>query len=258
MIEFETFVYLDLQKTATTSIATFLRHYVDEREQVHAGHSAPKPGHDRGKFHFVSVREPIALYRSYFLYSCGKRGGIYDRFKRIDEEHLFEPTNENFHAWLDFMLSPKKTRRLGPVFAAMGVENLVGPLTQLLMRVTLVDPVTLVKAQGFADRSAVRAFYDRERLFNHYIRMEHLTDDLFAIVTADRFTARMDPPLEGLDDLKSRMPVRNRSKAAVTVTADAIPAELITRIRDQEWLMYDLFGYAEASDGKPSPLPEPA
>lgn len=258
MIEFESFVYLDLQKTATTSIATFLRHYVDEREQVHPGHSAPKAGHDRSKFHFVSVREPVALYRSYFLYSCGKRGGIYDRFRRIDEEHLFEPTNENFHAWLDFMLSPEKTRRLGSIFSAMEIEPLCGPLTQLLMRVTLVDPVTTVKSQTFADRTAVRAFYDRERLFSHYIRMEHLVDDLFAVVTAGRFAAKMDPPLEGLEDLRSRIPVRNRSKKAVTVTTEAIPAELKASIRDQEWLIYDLFGYADAPDGKPSPLREPA
>lgn len=257
MIEFETLVYLDLQKTATTSIETLLRHYVDEREQVHGGHTSPKTGHDRSKFHFVSVREPSAIYRSMFLYGCGKKGGLFTSFRRADMDHLYQPTTANFHAWLDIMLDPKKVQGLWNRVTGMGAQEHCSMVTQMLFLVSVVNPAKKFGGRTFASRQEIRDFYDHHRLFRHYVRMEHIVHDLFATLTAPECRAPFSPPLTDVEDLRARLPVRNRSAKVGTVHSDPIPDELLQRIRDREWLIYDLFGYGSAPKGAPPPLPVP-
>ena len=254
MIEYESFVYLDLQKTATTSIAMFLFHYVDERETIRGGHSAPRQGHDRSKFHFMSIREPSALYRSLYLYTCGSRRGLYTYLESIGRGDILQPTTANFHAWLDFMLDDEQVGKVRNKVNRLGIGKLSGWLTRLMLLVSTTQP-----ARGFAtipvkSREDLRAHFDRERLFRYYVRVEHLAEDLFTALTSSDSRIKLSPPLINLEDLRTRIPRRNASKKVGTIHTDPIPPELMARIREREWLIYDVFGYGDSPTGAPPPL----
>lgn len=254
MIEFETIVYLDLQKAATTSIATFLRHNVAEIEVVHGGHAAPKVGHDTGKFHFISVREPSALYRSLFLFGCSGSGGLFRAFKRANQAHLYEPGDASFHKWVAFMLDPASSKILGRKVNELELKDICGPLSQRLIRVSMIDPVKKLTEAKAETREAVSEIYHRERLFRHYVRVEAIAEDLHVAMTAPENHVRLRPPLGDLDDLRQRLPIRNKTKAAGQVSLESLPAELCTRIREREWLIYDVFGYSDTPEGAAPPL----
>jgi hypothetical protein len=251
MIEYENLCYLDLQKTATTSISQFLFHYVDERQTVHGGHSSPRHGHDTTKFHFISIREPSALYRSLYLYTCGSRRGLYTYLEAIGRGGILKPTSENFHAWLDFMLDPEQVGRVQHKVNKLGVSEHCGWVTGLMLLISTVQPKKGFKPVPAKSREELRRYFDRERLFRYYVRIEHLAQDLFAVMTADENKVKLSPPLTDLEDLRSRIPKRNVSKKVGTVHTDPIPSDLMERIRDREWLIYEVFGYGETPDGGP-------
>jgi hypothetical protein len=254
MIEFKNLVFLDLQKTATTSIVAFLRANVAEQEIRRAAHSSPARGHIKRKFHFLSVREPAAIYRSLFLFGCGRNGGLYSSFAKHGLADLYEPTQDKFHAWLEFMIDPEQTKRLGKRLSGMGLDDLCGPITQRMLLVSVVAPRERFSAMTFDTREALRKEYDRRRLFNHYVRVERLVEDLHAALTAPENKTRFTRPIGDVEDLRARMPNRNASVKVESVQISDVPEDLRARLRDREWLMYDLFGYDASRTGAEPPL----
>ena len=64
MHEFETFVYLDTQKTGSSFISYVLRRHSSEKEVLHSKHQPVGERYDPNKFYFISVRDPFDQYIS--------------------------------------------------------------------------------------------------------------------------------------------------------------------------------------------------
>ncbi len=73
MHEFETFVYLDMQKTGSTFIVRLLRQFSGQQELCSKMHEPVGKFYDPSKFYFSSIRDPL---NSTFLciHSAAKAG----------------------------------------------------------------------------------------------------------------------------------------------------------------------------------------
>ena len=79
MQEFQSFVYLDLQKTGSTFIADLLQRHCKELQVRFSKHSRVGQGYDGNKFYFISVRNPEPL-RDERLARLYEREWLHDLF----------------------------------------------------------------------------------------------------------------------------------------------------------------------------------
>lgn len=78
------------------------------------------------------------------------------------------------------------------------------------------------------------------------------------MLTAPENKARMDPPLIDHDDPRRRLPATNRSPTIDEIRTVKLPSALEDRIREYDWLVYELFGYDQSPTGSAPPLPPPS
>src|ERR1051326_8183545 len=112
MHEFETFVYLDLQKTGSTFIMHLLRRFSSERELINNPHASVGKRYDAHKFHFISVRNPVDQYLSLYAFGCGGVGTLYNKMRKAGYDHLYNGTWAGFRNWIDLILDPENRRFL--------------------------------------------------------------------------------------------------------------------------------------------------
>ena len=259
MLEFKNLVYLDLQKTGTTSIVQFLRNVTKETEVPHGGHTIPEAGHDTSKFHFISIRNPLGIYVSLFGHGVARRGGLYNWLRRSGRAtDLYEPSLAGFSKWLEFMLDPENAQVIGKKYAKLNVKDVCGPLTKRLLLLSVVDPFAALNAADIKDYESLLAFFQKSRIYDRYVRTEHLVGDLYSLwgpILENSKIKRKFRGIGSLEEFKAVMPSKNVGAKVEGVTVDAIPQELKARVREQEALFYDVFGYDDAPKGNPSPLP---
>ena len=104
MIELETAVFLQNQKTGSTFVEHFLRENCGEKIIVHKQHKSPGLLR-KGRFHFITVRDPLDLYLSLFNYGMDGAGRIRMRLTQLGQGHLYDAGIEKFEPWLAYVLS---------------------------------------------------------------------------------------------------------------------------------------------------------
>lgn len=257
MREFENIVYMDLQKAATTTIVALLRKIVDEKECPHSCHAPAERGHDADRFHFISVRNPLGIYISLYGHGCTRRGGMYKGFKKRGLEHMYEPSLPAFECWLDFMLDPANASLIKRKYGEIGMSDQYAPITYRLIMLSIVNPIEKIKKRSFDDRKGLRDFFDRRRIYDYYVRTEHLAEDLFGALSLCSNKVRFNQPLTTLDEFKTLIPKKNVGTRIEGLTTATVSDELQKRVREREWLLYEVFGYDQDPRGRRPPLPTP-
>ena len=260
MIEFENIVFMDFQKAATTSIVAFMRSNLDEKEikkKDVGSHGPAEKGHDTGKVHFISTRNPVSTYISLFGHGCSKLGGMYKGFKKRGLDHLYVPTPAGFERWLEFMVEPNNAEVIKKKYAKIGLSHVCGPLTYRLMMLSIVDPLGSMKACDSTSREGIVRFFNENRIYSHYVRTEDLANDLFSLITSCSDRVKLKNPLTTPEELRTRLPRKNVGSKIEGLTPDAVSEELRARVREYEWLIYETFGYDESAKGRPPPLSPP-
>ncbi len=95
MLEFEDFVYLDVQKTGSTTIRRFLNRFSRTRVVQDDKH-APVERRDPDKLYIISCRDPLKQYLSLYLHGPSDKGGLRARLNKADMAHFYDGTNEGF------------------------------------------------------------------------------------------------------------------------------------------------------------------
>lgn len=113
MIELETAVFLQNQKTGSTFVEHFLKANSDEKIISHPAHKSPGMLR-KGKFHFTTVREPLDLYLSLFNYGLDGSGRIWYALDRLGHAHFYDDGFAGFEPWLRFIFSDA----FKPIFGA--------------------------------------------------------------------------------------------------------------------------------------------
>jgi hypothetical protein len=164
MHEFQTFVYLGMQKTGTTFISNFLRRFSKEKELVQEPHKPVGPETDRSKFFFISVRDPLDAYLSLYSYGSEAKGKMRNRFARDGiEKNFYDGTMEGFRDWLNYVLRIRNAAQLDKSYANMGNSRtceIIGFQSWRYLRLALPTPsATLALCKTDED---VRALYKAE------------------------------------------------------------------------------------------------
>ena len=239
MHEFETFVYLEMEKTGSTFIASFLRNNTAERllhADKHAGMGADC---DRSKFYFTSVRDPLDAYISLYSFGCRWRGKFRTVLSQLGQSALYDGTLAGFSLWLAYVLDPANAASFGDGYEAHGgIAGLVGLQSHRFLRLVIPDAERVLL--GCRNKDDIRRAYGEERLTGAVVRHEHLTADFTALLRGKLAHAFDEGTAEALQSERRRNPSRRVDSG----DAAFIPAPaLLARLREREWFLYETFGY---------------
>jgi hypothetical protein len=241
MHEFETFVYLEMEKTGSTFIASFLRNNTAERLVQAEKHAGMKAGCDRSKFYFTSVRDPLDAYISLYSFGCRGRGRFRTVLFQMGQGALYDGTLKGFSLWLHYVLDPANAAAFGDGYESGGeIAGLVGLQSHRFLRLVIPDAERVLLDCGSKDD--IRRAYARERLIGEVVRHEHLIADLAGLLRGKLAHAFEDSEAAAQSLQSARR--RNPSRRVDADDADFTPApDLIARLREREWFLYETFGY---------------
>ncbi|HEY5049172.1 MAG TPA: sulfotransferase family 2 domain-containing protein [Rhizomicrobium sp.] len=243
MYEFDTFAFLDVQKTGSTFIISVLKKFCTEktiRKEKHAGFESD---FDPDKFYFISVRNPIDQYLSLYSYGCSSKGKLFLRMQKNDLSHFYDKTWNGFSAWLDFMLDSENAPLLKGVYGGGnlgGIARLVG--LQSYRVLALAVPDTQTAFAGAATSSDVWTTFQSKNIANYTVKNETLRADLSELLRTRLKNSMSD--LDAALDFIASADSRNMSER-VDRSEDFPPldARQLRMVEEREWLLYRAFGY---------------
>jgi hypothetical protein len=241
MLEYESFVYLDIQKTASTFILALLQTQCREtlvREKRHRGMDADC---DRSKFYFISVRDPLDAYLSLYSFGCEKSGGLRENLRRRELGDLYDGTLDGFERWLALVLRPRKAALLGSRYAGMGrIAELAGYQSYRYLKLALPDANAILTA--CETESDVRAAYATHKLPGFIVRYESLIADLGSLIQGPLRHAMTD--LDAALRYLQTAPVINPSRRIDANARDfTLKKRLRERLYEREWFLGEIAGY---------------
>lgn len=231
MIEFDTFCYLQNQKTGCSFVEAWLRKFSKEDVVRYEKHR-PAPARKPGKFYFVSVREPLDAYLSLFNYGLDGKGELFERLRAAGHGELYAQGLAGFERWLTFVLDPANAALVysKDCVAAAGV---VGLMSARFLRLASL---------GFGRRAGqlhseadVEADASANRLVDAVIKYETMREELAALVAGPLRRSFADVPaaVAWLDTPRIN-PSTRRDRDEALILSDATRARMMSR----EWFLY--------------------
>jgi hypothetical protein len=235
MYEFETFVYLDVQKTASTFIGSVLERYCTENVVKKVRHGGLKKNFDRSKLNFISVRDPLDQYLSLYSFGCTGQGQLFSLMWERGQSELYDCSWRGFEYWLEYVLDPANEILMDRGYQA--AAPWIGFQSYRMLR--LCVPNYVAASKNRQSRKEFRQLFEEANVVHFVIRYETLRDDLCDL-------------LENLLDYCTRLPealefIRNSPpiNASDRIAEEADSARLRPRVRRllerREWLLGDLF-----------------
>jgi len=148
MHEFETFVYLDVEKTGSTFISRMLNQFAREECECQSHHRPLSASFEPHKFYFASVRDPLDSYLSLYSFGCQQSGKVYGHLRNRGLDDLYDGTLDGFSEWLRFLLRKKNAEALGDRYHRIAegrICRLVGFQSYRYLRLAIPDPETLLE-----------------------------------------------------------------------------------------------------------------
>lgn len=176
MQDFGSFVYLDMPKTGSWYVVTFLKQVSRIEEKAFARHRWVGQTYNPKAFHFISVRNPVSLYNSLYRYGLDKKGGVYNRLK--DSRNL--QVYRDFDYFCSFALDPANARLLDTRYDQTAAEQ-CGFMSFRYLRLCLQNPDERI-AQQLAGGKAL-SHLKADFIIDHVVRTENLNDDLLSLTT---------------------------------------------------------------------------
>ena len=241
MLEFESFVYLDVHKTGSSFIVSILKAHSKEKEIRLIRHEGVGAFYDSSKFHFISLRNPLDQYISLYSFGCDKNGLFRQRLNKLGHGNLYSGTWNGFRSWLAFVLHPANARLLNEEYASMGsISDIIGYQSYRVLGLALRHRRKALTA--CKTRDDVIAAYRTESIVDHIVRAESLRTDL-----ADLLCTKLKDSILDLDAALKHIQTessRNRSLRIDRFLRDPkLGNRLTALLHEREWPFYELFGY---------------
>lgn len=224
MLEFETFCYLQNQKTACTFIARFLRQFSREQLQFYEKHFVPTR-RQPDKFYIISVRDPLDTYLSLFNYGLDGKGGLFGKLTSRGKSYLYEGGIAGFETWLNVILDGKSAEGIDRDYRGHGAD--MGYLSWRFRRL------------------AQFGFSTAEPAMDHVIRYENLIDDLKQLARGPLAFALPDQGM-AIEWLESSRPT-NTSERRDRKQPPRVGRDTMLRLIDRERDLYDWY-YADTRE----------
>jgi hypothetical protein len=243
MHEYQTFVYLAVQKTGTTFIAAMLDRFSREKAIRSDSHIPMGADYDPKKFYFISVRDPLDAYLSLYSYGSEARGKMRNKLEAQGINDLYDGTMGGFNEWLMYVMKPKNAEALDRSYAKMGdgaIAKLVGYQSWRYLRLALPNPIgTLAKCES---EDEIRALYKEKRLPTYIVRYEHFIPDLVALVRGPLSHAITDIDA-AVDFIENTLPINTSERVDALEDGVTLNRRLSRRLAEREWFLSEQFGY---------------
>ncbi len=244
MLEYDTFCYLENQKTGSTFVITFLNEFSAEPLRNHKKHAAVEV-RDPDKFYFINVREPLASYRSLFAFGLEGNGTVFARFDQLGYGHLYKNGAQGFSEWLRFVLDRRNAQALAGGYT-LQQASAMGLMTWRFMRLAIFRFEQL--GMGNPTMPAIRQHVQQHFFMNAVIRQESLRRSL-AVLVRGPLASRLTDPQAAIQWLKAA-PRINASTARVSDEEAPLDEPTLSLLFQKERYMYANFypdapGYAD-------------
>ncbi len=238
MFEYETFAYLDVQKTGSTFIAKLLETFAAETLVASRKHGRIR-NPDPAKFYFTSCRDPLDQLLSLYFYGCAGEGRIREAMQAAGESTLYDGTPDGFDAFLRFVLDPGKADVFGEDYGKSGIAPIAGLMTFRFVVLSLPRPLQRV-ATCHSGSDLVNA-YRTHAMTSTVVRAEALNDTMRDLIRGPLKTRLRDPAAAiAWIDTSERV---NASKRKDRERPFVISDEAKRLIEDREWFLFDVLGY---------------
>jgi hypothetical protein len=243
MHEFETFVYLDVQKTGSSFISHLLDNFCSEKQIRFRKHGRGDRKYDPNKFYFISVRDPFDQYVSLYSHGCDGYGGVYQRLKTEGREDLYDSSWSGFKRWLRFVLRPGSAEILDTNYAASSsgtLCKLIGLQTYRFLELALRNSGDTLDA--CASKDDIRNAYNTQKLPSFVIRHETFNRDVEELLTT-----RLRDSISDLDGAMKLLRDGTKINASTRVDTFEPDPKVGQKVRDmlheREWFLKEIFGY---------------
>ncbi|MBA3810181.1 MAG: sulfotransferase family 2 domain-containing protein [Caulobacteraceae bacterium] len=237
MLEFEDFVYLDVQKTGSTTIRRFLKRFA--RTEVVTDHKhRPVERRDPDKLYIISCRDPLKQYLSLYSHGNEGKGGLRGRLNKAGMSHFYNGTNEGFTSWLELLLDPVASQK-----HLLGVDNhrildFVGLQTLRFLILAFASPLEVFET--LRDKNDVKERLRSAGLYKVVIKTESLSGDLKKLVTGEHSALfkRRSAATAFLDKDRTKNVSINPG-----IDLKNLPSDLVSRVQERDWLYFEELGY---------------
>jgi len=179
MHDFGKIIYLDLHKTGSSYISTFLKSCCLLTENKFSKHNWIKEEYDSNNFYFISIRHPLSLYSSIFRYGLDEKGDVWNRLRNSGNSSAYS----SFNSFVEFLIDEDNANLLGYGYNKNYAKH-IGFMSFRFLKLSLQFPHRkinhVLKTKGNIE--------DLEKLFitNLEIKTENLNDELKVLAT-ERF-----------------------------------------------------------------------
>lgn len=242
MFEFETFAYLDVQKTGSRFICAILKKFSGDAVVRNRKHKPFETDYDTSKFYFISVRNPLDQYVSLYFYGCKGRGGVSKRLKENGLGELYNGSWSGFLAWLEYLLDATNAPSFEPEYGELGdgrLSQLVGLQSYRVLRLSIPDSQRVLSA--CKEKMDIASEYRSKNISKRTIKTENLRTDLIDILKNDLKERIADLPgaIKFIEDEASINSTEQFDKKG----RPELSENLKSRLREREWFLFDEFGY---------------
>lgn len=242
MIDFGKILYLDVQKTGSSSVARFLRANLTLPERARRLH-APALIYDPDVFYITSVRNPLAQYISLFQYGLQGRGGVVERFLNAGMANMYQPDTAAFERWLGFILTPENAAFFG-TRARNTLPHMIGLQSYRFLALSFIRPGPTMRHVKTKDD--LRLLYAAKKLHSRVLKTESLNQDLENLLDSEVGT--FFKPREQVVSYLQKSKQAKKSKPVAGFRIDHISPDLIAEMKKREWFLYENFYPQEMID----------
>ncbi len=252
MHEFESFVYLDVQKTGSSFICSFLKNFCSEKEirvELHAGMRADC---DKSKLYFMSVRGPLDQYLSLYSFGCQGDGQLFQRLQTRGYGDFYDGTWHGFCHWLAFVLEPENAGMLGAGYRTKHSDRtseLIGYQSYRVLSLAIPDANALLA--GCQSKESMRDVYKTHSLVGYTIKHKSLRANLAKLVRT-KLRHCIPDQAGALKFIHTEEPHNASDRVDRYASSLQLGKKLKQRLLEREWLLYEEFGY------KPKPAADQA
>jgi hypothetical protein len=240
MLEYETFTYLDVQKTGSTFICYLLQHFCSEKEMNFRKHGNVAR-HDPNKFYFISVRDPLDQYMSLYSHGCGGKGNLYHKLRKQGVDDLYNSSNRGFRRWLRFVLDPKNAALLDATYGSTELlPNLIGFQTYRYLELAMRESTETLA--GCQTQDDIRKAYNEKKIVDDTVRNERLNADLERLIKG-RLRSSFSDAKAALKFVKEGPRLNASDRIDKFMEDDLVGKKGKKLVREREWLLHELFGY---------------
>lgn len=268
MFESKELIYIQMQKTGCTHIASLLSDLFDGTQTKGKHNGATQEQIESDKFFISSIRNPWDWYLSLWTYGVQGEGGLWGRltqrvlfpylktiafkpkssFLKIRHE-LFKDVNfwrplyhssddiDAFRKWISLINQPIHSFQLGEGYDSTTLPNLCGYMTYRYFYLCCRCLEDLKDLHLMHYYSNLVEFDERNCYIDYFIRQESLEDDFCNAVEKVRSLTQTER-----DRIYSAKKT-NTSKRVLTIS-DYYDAETIDIVHNREKLLVDKFDYA--------------